>query len=320
MKSHILAVTVSIALFTSLCLPADKLDVVDHAKKLEGHSFLLKAPTDIFDIRHSPWGKPGTDLYTAKPSDHYTTWLGMAIIRPVAYTVRKVDHNKRQKRIVIKMESLVAGLEFNFENVDVLNIAQFDKMFFSLFFKPGEDVAAYVGMNNLRLAEKYLSVDSSLLLLPDEVKILVIAILSVVGTDLKPEITRTEKGLYLTVTLPGDYRARGRQTSKQVIARTIEHQLDRIKQSAYYLLNIPVISGICFKWRFDSSGVQNLVDPNSITISIRSFPTLELYAEKSSLMELVNGLLSPYGFAATSFLFLNGKPIAFTSWESSWNQ
>ncbi|HSW38553.1 MAG TPA: hypothetical protein VLL97_03585 [Acidobacteriota bacterium] len=319
MKSHILTASVSIVLFTSLFLPAADLDVIDHAKKLDGRSFYLKAPLEIFDIRHSPWGKHGTDLYTAKPSDHYTTWLGTAIIRPIPYTVRDIDHNKRRKRIQIKMESLAGiSLEFTFENIDALNADQFDRMFFSLFFKPDEDVADYVRMNNLRLAEKYLSVDPSLLLLSDEAKIAIINILSIVGTDSKPKVIRTDKGLYLTVTLLGDYSNRHSRNAKKVIAEAIEHQMDRIRQSAYYLLNIPVFSGICYKWDFMHTGIQDL--PGNIPLSFLHRPTLELYAEMRSLAELVSGLLSPYQFADTSFLFLNGKPITFTSWESSWSQ
>src|SRR5205823_3976921 len=238
-----------LTLLTFFCLASLSLFAADapikaYATSLKGHEFTIRANTALFglprsgvdlrEIREADVALNGDDVVIGKTPE----WLGKYFVSQQPYTVRDVKYDSSKDRLQMKVwgkkisrRTLEDEIKINFPHASQLTREQFDKILYTIFFKPDESVASFVEDNDKKLIEAYLTPQKEVAALSDADRKKLLDGIKSLSLSPKPELERVADGLYIPVQLLGDLSEyNDLQVSKyQRLASAIEAQIPEIK-------------------------------------------------------------------------------------------
>jgi hypothetical protein len=292
-----------------------------HIKQLKGKQFLLRAPLELFgaarfagtrSIREAQiyWE---ADLVSIGNGIDSVDWQGKYFIPARSYLVKDVSFNNGKNLAQIKLSAtgmaVSDDLWLDFPDASGLNEGSFDRLFFTVFFAPAEDVGKYERDNDAKLISVYLDPFPELLTLPDADRKKILFATRAIGLSSSPRLEKVGNDLYIPRQMVDISVYNDIQVSKnQRIASSIERELIFIKAAAIDLAALPsLIHGVRYYWTVMH---RNFLGPSSVTSD-----RLELLASSDSIKGLAAGNLSVLEMLQTSILRMDGTKVTLSSYE-----
>lgn len=322
MKSRILRSTLmsAILLFPLLLLAADT-PLVSHANSLKKKEFSLRAHEQLFGpirlagddrkIREADVSLNGDTVVVGK----FSGWQGKYFVSGEPFTVHDVKYDPAKDSMQVKVWgrktrrfALEDEIKINFVNASKLTPDDFDKIFFSLFFKPEDSVEAYEKQNDANLVAAYLN-QPELAQVSQEDKLKMLQTIRSLGKSAKPELEHLSDGLYVPIMLADDDSTYNdiKVSKNQRLASTIEAQLPKMKAAADKVKDMPGIKGVRFNWDVSH---RNFVEEKA-----RTWDTLDFLASLDNIKSLSDGNLSAFELVQKSILRINGTKFTLTSYD-----
>ena len=182
-------------------------------------------------------------------------------------------------------------------------------MFFSIFFKPNEDIEEYKSQNDNKLIETYIDPHPELYLLPIEKRRAILQIIKLTSGAAKPELERRKEDLLLPMYLSGDTSVyNDLQVSRNFrIASSIQTQLQFFRIAAIATANFPELDGFHFIWLVFHRDFLNETSAR--------FDTIDFYVDVAVLREFSDGELSAFELVKKSLLQVNQIKVTLTTYE-----
>jgi hypothetical protein len=210
----------------------------------------------------------------------------------------------------ISKRTLEDEVKIDFPNANQLTREQFDKILYTIFFKPDESVAAFVDDNDKKLIETYLTPQKEIAALPDADRKKLLDGIKALSLSPKPELERIGDGLYVPVQLLGDGSEYNdlKVTKYQRLASAIEAQIPEFKATDEKAKSLPAITGVRFHWLVFH---RDFLKDESANVS----ETIVMATPLSVLDEFASGNLSAFELTQKSILRVDGTKVTLTSYE-----
>lgn len=302
-----------VMLFAFLCFSAQGFagnpPIVKYAEQLKGKYFKLRTHEVVLG---SPslgrWNS--RPIYTLYATDHTPSWAGRYFVSEHEFFVKSVDYSKGSQLLTVKMWTTGGEeLKFCFSAAKNLKPNEFDQMFFQVFFRPDENIPAFIAENNKNLIDHYLDGEPDLSSLAYEDKLKILRAAQYAEKSSRPAVEHLEDGFYLRADLAADPSVYNdiRVTKAQRIASSIESKAGKMKQVGNKASGLPKIKGICFSWRIYHE------DPLNETSLTSNY--IKAYVPLNALRDFVDGSLSPLELVNCSLLHVDGTKLTFASWD-----
>jgi hypothetical protein len=324
-----LTLTLKLALMNLVCLTlfslslAAETPIQTYAASLKGHEFVMRANTELFgtpgrgrdgrEIRESDVTLSSENVIIGTSSD----WVGKYFVSQQPYRIRDVKYDSSKDRLQVKAWgkrisrfTLEDEIKIEFPKASQLTREQFDKIFYTIFFRPDESISSFVEENDKKLIEAYLNPDKVLGNLPYADRKKLLDGIRSLSQSPKPELERIGDGIYIPAQLFGDGSEYNdiKVSRNQRLASTIEAQIPALKTAAEKAKGLPAIAGIRFRWIVFHRDFLN--DPNG-GVSEK----IEMATSLSVLNDFAAGNLSGFELTQKSILRVDGTKVTLTSYE-----
>ncbi len=302
-----------VLLFAFLCFSAQVFagtpHVVKYAEQLRGKYFKLRTHEVVLGSPSlSRWKSHPT--YTLYATDHTPSWAGRYFVSEHEFIVKSVDYSKGSQLLTVKMRTAEGEeLKFCFPAAKDLEPKRFDQMFFQVFFRPDENIPAFIAENNKSLIDNYLDGEPDLASLTFDDKLKILRATQAAEHTSRPAVEHLEDGFYLRADLAPDPLVYNdiSVTKAQRIASSIESKAGKMKLIGNKASGLPKIKGICFSWRIYHE------DPLNETPLTSNY--IKAYVSLNVLRDFVDGSLSPLELVNCSLLRVDGTKLTFASWD-----
>ncbi len=283
--------------------------VVKYAEQFRGKYFKLRTHEIVLGSpSRGRWSS--RPVYTLYATDHPPSWAGRYFVSEHEFLVKSVEYGKGSQILTVKMRTAAGEeLKFCFPAAESLKPDEFDQMFFQVFFRPDENIAAFIAENNKNLIDHYLDGEPDLASLAYDDKLKILKAVQSAENSSRPAVEHLEDGFYLRADLAPDPSVYSdiSVTKAQRIASSIESKVAKMKQIGNKASGLPKIKGICFSWR--------IYHEDSLNESPLASNYIKAYVPLNALRDFVDGGLSPLELVNCSLLRVDGTKLTFASWD-----